>query len=235
MAIITIDPALRGVRGRVGALVFSATASGPFVRAWRMPACRLTPRQAGHRTRFSPWAAAWMDLSAGDRALWVAWAAAPEQEKTSSLGEAYYISGYLWFVAINTQLATILQGPVSEPPTSSTPAPPTAPTITLWWPEASPARSRMEFSSGDFSYGASAIVFAAGNRTLGRTSQTSLFGLTYYVLQPSGYAEAIDVWLDYYFGARAPGQRVWFKIWNQDLDGNRSREPVVVSAIVQAQ
>lgn len=223
------------MRGRVGTQVYSAGTSGPYVRQWKMTSRRCTVVQAEHRARFSPWARAWEALSAPDRALWVAWAADPGQEKTNSLGIAYYISGWQWFVAVNTQLATILQGPVNVPPTSATPTTPTAPTVTLWWPENAPQRSRISFVAGEFAFGASAIVFVAGNRTLGRSAQSSHWRLGYYALQPSGLPEIFDVWLDYYIGARAAEQRLWFKTWNQNLDGNRSRGLVVSSAVVVAQ
>jgi hypothetical protein len=200
-----------------------------------MPALRCTSAQSDHRTRFSPWAAAWSALSAGDKALWVAWAAAPAQEKTNSLGVAYYISGYQWFVGTNTMLATCFQTAVSVPPVSATPAPPTAPTTSLYWVEDNPHRSRMTFTAADFAFGAMAVVFCAANQTLGRMSNTSNWRFLAYWIQPSGIPEDIKGALGDSLGDRAADEKIWFRSWNLNFDGNRSRTEVVTSGVVIAQ
>lgn len=104
MAIITLGAPVSGIRGKVGGNVYSANKSGPYLKAWgRGSNPRSTP-QTEHRNKLVKFAQAWQNLTAGQQAGWVTYAALPAQDKTNSLGETYSASGFNWFVEINLNL-----------------------------------------------------------------------------------------------------------------------------------
>lgn len=71
----------------------------------------------------------WRALTQAQRDDWDTWAALPAQELTNSLGEAYYISGFLWFAKLNNRLEFIGRSTITTKPTGSRPA---ASTLHIW-------------------------------------------------------------------------------------------------------
>ena len=104
MAIIKFGPTVTGIRGTVAGTIFSANKAGPYARAWSRPSNRRTASQTDRRSKLAHAAGLWRTEDSGDRDDWDTWAALPAQEKTNSLGEAYYVSGFDWYVAINIRL-----------------------------------------------------------------------------------------------------------------------------------
>ena len=124
MAIIKLAAPLAGIRGTVGGLIYSANKAGPYCRAWSRPPNQRTAYQTEQRSILAAAAGAWRDIAAGDRADWDTWAADPDQELTNSLGEAYYISGFLWFVKLNTRLERVGRAWIDVCPAGARPAAP---------------------------------------------------------------------------------------------------------------
>lgn len=104
MAIAKLGVLVTGIRGTVGGATFSANKSGPYLRPWSKPPNPRTAYQSIHRSTLAWTAGQWRNLTPAQRTAWNVWAALPAQEKTNSLGEAYYCSGFNWYVCINTRL-----------------------------------------------------------------------------------------------------------------------------------
>lgn len=124
MAILTFAAPISGLRGKVGGNVYSANKSGPYVKAWGRGSNPRSTSQTNHRhitTRFSQ---NWASLTNTERLTWDVYAALPAQDKTNSLGETYSISGFNWYVAINTNLNNAGALERNSAPTTGTPGTP---------------------------------------------------------------------------------------------------------------
>jgi len=129
MAKTKIAAPLAGIRGTVGGLIYSANGSGTYVRAWNPPTNPQTLNQMIERSYLARMSSLWNALSAAQRTAWDVFAALAAQELTDSLGQAYYISGWLWFVKCNIRLLRVGRTPIQAAPTVARPA---APTITAF-------------------------------------------------------------------------------------------------------
>jgi len=127
MAKTKIAPPLAGICGTVGGLTFSANGSGTYVKLWAPPSNPRTSPQTVERSYLAQMSNLWRGLTSGQRTAWDTFAALPAQELTDSLGQAYYISGWLWFVKCNIRLLRVGRATRSAAPVIARPA---APTIT---------------------------------------------------------------------------------------------------------
>jgi len=125
MAIVKLAAPIAGIRGTVAGVTYSANKAGPYARAWSRPSNQRSPLQTRQRSVLASAAGLWRTQSAGDRADWDTWAALPAQELTNPLGEAYYISGFLWYVKINTRLERMGRTWTDVYPPTARPAAPT--------------------------------------------------------------------------------------------------------------
>lgn len=121
MAIIKFGPLIIGARGTVAGTILSANKSGPYARAWSKGANQRSEKQTQARAVFSNNAQAWADLTPLQRTAWGLFAALPAQQRTNSLGEAYYVSGFCWFVKINCQLELFDKPQRNDPPVQNRP------------------------------------------------------------------------------------------------------------------
>ena len=129
MAKTKIAAPLAGIRGTVGGLIYSANGSGTFVRAWNPPSNPKTVNQMIERSYLARMSSLWAALSPTQRSDWDDFAALWAQALTDSLGQTYYISGWLWFVKCNIRLLRVGRTPIQAVPTVARPA---APTITAF-------------------------------------------------------------------------------------------------------
>lgn len=125
MAIIKIGAPLSGIRGTLGGITYSENGSGPYAKQWSAPVNPRTDGQAAERGFLSRMPALWAALTDAQRADWRTFAADPAQEKTNSLGEAYYASGYNWFCQCNVSLLRVGRATITTFPTQAQPAAPT--------------------------------------------------------------------------------------------------------------
>ena len=100
MAIVVFGGVVSGARGTIAGVTYSANKAGPYAKGWSRGANVRSALQTSGRGVHSVLAGSWRALSAGERTAWDVWAADPEQELTNALGEAYYISGFLWSIKI---------------------------------------------------------------------------------------------------------------------------------------
>lgn len=103
MAILRFGPIADAVRGTIGGTTFSANKSGPYVKAWSTGSLAPTPLRVAQQARLSALPQEWRSLAQALRDAWDTWAALPAQELTNSLGEAYFIPGFNWFIKANIQ------------------------------------------------------------------------------------------------------------------------------------
>jgi len=125
MAIAKFAAPIAGLRGTIGGVTYSANKSGPYVKQWSRSANQRTYNQQVQRAYIAGLASEWRSLSTALKAEWSAFAALPAQELTNSLGEAYYASGFNWFVKCNTRLDRAGRAHITAVPTQARPAAPT--------------------------------------------------------------------------------------------------------------
>ena len=125
MAIIKIGPPLAGIRGTIGGITYSENGSSPYAKLWARAPNPRTPKQTTERGYLSRMPALWNALTDGQRDDWRSFAADPAQELTSSLGEAYYASGYNWFCKCNVRLTRVGRATIEDIPAIVRPAAPT--------------------------------------------------------------------------------------------------------------
>ncbi len=104
MAIVKFGPMVVGARGTIAGTIFSANLGGPFVRGWSRGSNPRTASQQANRGVLTEFASLWRDLTTAEKDDWIDYADDAPQEKTNSLGETYFASGFNWFVAINSAL-----------------------------------------------------------------------------------------------------------------------------------
>lgn len=124
MAIVTLAAPVSGIRGKVGGNIYSANKAGPYLKAWGRSANPRTLAQTQQRANLVQFAQNWKNLTAAQRTAWDAYATDPAQEKTNSLGEAYYISGFAWYVALSNNLKRAGLAAIDAAPTGAIPGTP---------------------------------------------------------------------------------------------------------------
>lgn len=157
MAIIKLGTVVTGIRGTVGGSVFSANASGAYVKQWKMPTNPRTQKQNAQQTFLSSLPGEYRALSFAQQLAWATWAAQPAQAQTNSLGETYYLHAFQWFVKWNTWRHTNGQNIRQDAPTQTQPA---APTLTAYTVESSPPLAEISYPGGTFSSSQFIVVFA---------------------------------------------------------------------------
>lgn len=81
-----------------------------------MPSSKQSQALSNTHVAFAALPELWRGITSGQRDDWATWAADPAQEKTNSLGEAYYCTGYQWFMALNNRLLGFFESPIQDPP-----------------------------------------------------------------------------------------------------------------------
>lgn len=99
MAKVVFGGAVTGIRGKYAGAIFSANASSAYVKNFRAPVNPRTTRQQIVRSYLPILTEAWRLLSSANKTAWDTWFADPAQERTNSLGEPYYLSGYQGFIS----------------------------------------------------------------------------------------------------------------------------------------
>lgn len=125
MAITKIGTPLDGIRGTVGGITFSENHTGTYAKKWSRP---VNPKSAGQvlsRNQLSLIPEQWRGLTQAQRDAWDTWAALAAQEQTNPLGDAYYLSGWQWFVKLSKVLLRVGRALPTTAPAAGYPALPT--------------------------------------------------------------------------------------------------------------
>jgi len=99
--------------GSVGGLTASRNRFGNYFRGRALPVNPNTIAQQLSRANMAQFATGWAGLTLGQRNAWEAWAAVVT--KTNKLGDQVLITGFNWYVAVNSQRAAAGILPVATP------------------------------------------------------------------------------------------------------------------------
>jgi len=220
MALVVFGPLVSDVRGSVAGSIFSANKAGPYCRGWAKGPNPNSDLQSAQRRRCSSMAIAWRGLTQVQRDAWDTWAALPAQKKTNPLGEDYYISGFNWFVAINSRLLFAARAYRSTPPALAKPA---APTITLvrFNDTAGAQTSRVTFPWNEFS-GYDCILFVALSNSVGVLNKYPGWRSMLAGAPDAANYHDFQAELEAAFGTIQIGQRGFIRMSRQTTDGMRS-------------
>lgn len=105
--------------GSIAGQTFSRNRNGQYVRTRAMPTQPRTTQQLLVRTNLSLFARLWGGLGEGTQSAWIS--AAALIPKIDSLGQTYYLTGFQYYVGVNTWLALIALTPVTSPPAPPVP------------------------------------------------------------------------------------------------------------------
>ena len=220
MAIITIGAPLTGIRGTMGGVTYSANASGPYAKAWAMPTHNPSIIQQMIMSLIPQWKPLWDLLTPLQRAAWVAYGLAPNEQDFNSLGTQYFLGGYQWYVRCNTRRAFVGLAAIATPPIDAAAPPVTGTTIAPTFHAA--GTCNIDWTNGFFGPNQSCICAIALGQTSNLTYPKSNWRICYPQLNPGNgpvdiYNPVVDV-----FGMPIPGWSIWAKFWTQALAGNRS-------------
>ena len=231
MAIIKFGVLVTGIRGTVGGTIFSANKAGPFVRSWEKP---VNPRSAAQQTqrRFAgSHGSYWLALTQAQRDDWDTYAAAAPQEKTNSLGEAYYASGYNWFCQINTHLLLSGRARRSVFPSVAAPGAPTIAAVVAKSPMNSDVRCQCSYASGHFT-GYDCIMFVAFAPSTAPLWRTTGYRGCHFTIQSFLTLTYCGVIAKSYFGEEHATQKAFFKIFKQTDQGRRSAPTTMTTNVI---
>lgn len=221
MAIAAFMAPVSGVRGKIGGQIFSANRSGPYIRAWSKGSNPRSTRQTVHRAVLITFAQAWSAITGAQQADWDTYAALTAQEKTNSLGETYFASGFAWFVQLNIAREQNGQAQLSDAPVLSLPSTPIIETVTFR-ASTSPTNSAIKITAGSPDLGEQHIVHAEIKNSLGRTAQASI--RPYMITaEPSvgGRFLIFQDELETTFGDTLSGQRLFVRVQVQNTEGRQ--------------
>lgn len=229
MAKVLFGGVVAGVRGTIGGVTYSANKSGPYARNWSRGSNVRSELQTGSRGSLGYRAQYWRGLDAADRADWDVWAADSEQELTDVFGEAYYISGFLWFVRINRWLDSVGRAVVETPPTSPATAAPTILTLVVSEGDVS---SVITYDVTEFPSPFDCVIEMAIGQSVGAAAMPAPPLLLGGWQVPGGTSLDISAEIEARFGQVQIGQRAFARVYRQTTEGYRSAAFGIQSDVV---
>lgn len=228
MAIIIVGAPLSAIRGTIGGITYSANGSGPFAKAWaRGPNPRTVPQNT-QRNILSGFASAWRSLSPANKATWVAYAALPAQDLINSLGVTYSLSGFNWFIRINTHLTAAGAAQRDAAPTLTRPVAPIIQLLVVTI-TGSPTASRIQYTVASPGLPEFHTVYIRLFNSIGRLQAAHNFSLLRVAIPNPSRNIGITSELLSTFGTIALGQKAFAETNVQDAHGQRG--PVAVANI----
>jgi len=224
MAIVKLGALLTGIRGSVGGVTFSANKAGPYCKLWAAPPRPVREATAAQQGALGGLPSEWRALTQSLRDDWDTWAALPAQEKTNSLGEAYYCSGWNWFCELGLNLLK-----VGRPISTSVPviAKPSSPAYTLIL-EASGvgADSRVTYAAGTFDPDLDLILEVQIVSSQGRAVWPLPYAYVSSSLNPGATSFSFQPALESVFGNVWADQRGFAALYKGTTEGYRSAPAV---------
>jgi len=222
MAITKLAAPLAGLRGTIGGITYSENKSATYAKLWNPPSNPRTVLQSQQRAFLNEIAQDWGSITASDRAGWDTFAALPAQALTNSLGDTYYISGFLWFVKCNTRL---LQAGLATSDTAPVSARPGIPTITgiVYKTVTSVLYAGITFGAGEFG-SHSGVIFYAVSVGGAPAVKYSGFYLATVANAIGGGATSLDFATQHEdrWGSPDNGWRMHLQVFAQSTEGLRS-------------
>jgi hypothetical protein len=229
MAIVTFGAPLSGLRGSIGGVTYSANKSGPYAKLWAKASNVRTPPQSLDRLLLASLAARWRTLDAGDRADWDEFAADPAQELTNSLGEGYYISGFLWWNKISRELIRAGRDPLES---GWNVTKPTAPAILTLVISAGAVPSVITYADGTFGVSHDCIIDMCLGQSIGAIAKPMKPLCLGAYQTPGGTSLDISAEVAAAFATPHAGQRAFAEISKQYITGYRSAPTAMASDVV---
>lgn len=221
MAIAQFGVIVTGLRGTVGGATFSANKGGPYVKSWARGANPRTPTQSDNRNVLSAYAANWRNLTGAQQTAWDAYAAAAAQEKTNSLGEPYYVSGFAWYVAINSALQQAGAADRDDAPTLTRPTAPIIQDANLVITGGG-SSTRVRFDATDPNPTLNRVVFAAVANSPGQNVAPTNARFMRNAVQNASRQVTFSTPIGEAFGTIYQPQRMFALCYTQDSQGQRS-------------
>jgi len=114
MAVLKLTSLVSSIQGKVNGSLFGNTGSTKYIRNKTTPVNKVSPAQGRQRQFITTLTQFWRKLSANERLLWSAFA--QNQEVTNRLADKITLSGFNWFVKLNSNLFTVNGALMTVPP-----------------------------------------------------------------------------------------------------------------------
>jgi len=223
MAKISYAAPVDAIRGTVNGLIFSANQAGPYIRRRQNFQKRQTIPRQNAQLALADFSTQWATITSGQRADWNTWAALAAQEKTDSLGNAYYISGFASFVMCNINRAYWHSTLQAAAPPSLTPA---AAYWSNWIAEDDAGTPLIGGRTTNVNVPPREVVLHLAVR---RSSEAITNSASFFSIPIDGDVGATYTWWyadsDVYaslFGPPDASHRIFFRGFTQREEGNRS-------------
>lgn len=119
MAKVVYGPMVSALVGSIGGITFQRNLSGEIARLRPIQRKFPNPNQTDKISAFQVIMGLWHSLTVSQRLAWNTFASA--YTFTDSWGTTKNISGYNWFLSVNSNLVLIGESPITSPPTWHTP------------------------------------------------------------------------------------------------------------------
>jgi len=232
MAKIKLAAPLSGLRGTIGGVVYSANKSGPYAKPWMKPVNPRTPKQLIARGRLSQFPTLWAGISAAQRTAWDVFAALPAQERTDSLGQTYYASGYNWFVKINVQLDLAGHASRDNCPSLVRPGQPTVDDLIVYSaPDVGAEKTLLHFPIHQFT-GYDAILFLAFRTAAGAVNTFRQYRNVFATVETSVYTVRFADEMAAAFGWPSVGWPAFLTGARQNAHGQRGLPATISTTVI---
>lgn len=233
MAILKLGVLVSGISGTIGGTTYSRNKAGPFARAWSRGADPQTTSQTTTRGRLSSHATEWQDLAQGDRDDWDTYAAAPAQELTNSLGEAYYASGWNWYCRINNHLLVAGRARRDTFPEAGRPTIPDASGLAIRSPITDNSKAAFFLVENEFT-GYDCILFLSFAPSEALLWRSRGYLLTHAGAQSTTTRLYVGDELLALFGQPIVGSKAFASLARQNTEGERSPASTVTDVVSAA-
>lgn len=220
--IIKFGPTVVGARGTIAGTTFSANKSGPYAKAWSKGANPKSAEQTEQRGGFGSLASSWRDLTQAQRDDWIDYAGDPAQEKTNSLGENFFASGFNWYIEINEALEAAEEARRVDAPIFIRPPPPILqPAVETFFVTGAAVDTHVFLATGSPGLGVNLVIFALVTGQ-GRTAISGNLTAMKIAIPSAGRKVFYQDEIEAAFGTIILGQREFFHVQVQDSQGQRS-------------
>lgn len=221
MAIVKYGTTIVGVRGTIDGITYSANKGGNYAKGWSRSSNPRTTPQMRQRNIAAEQAARWRNLTAAERTAWNTWAALPAQQRTNSLGIVYNISGFAWFVALNTNLYNAGDALTTAAPVLARPAPITISAI-IARTTGTPGDSSVQTGSPVPLVGLRTVVLSHLASSLGQIVATPRDLLKIGIVSDPNFRTIITTQFPARYGTIRLGMRLFVLFGVQNAEGYRS-------------
>ena len=209
-----------GARGTIGGITFSANQAGPYVKSWSKGSNPQTALHSAQRGILTDFASNWRNLTSAERDDWDDYADDAAQELTNSLGETYFISGFAWYVRINTHLTLAGEADRDDAPTLTRPVAPIIQGVNLFVTGAA-GNTAVQYTVGDPDLTANHVVFSRLVYSQGVRSIPVTMPLMAIGVPNVNRAVIIETEVEATFGTIQLGSRLLVSTSIQDAHGQR--------------